>query len=170
MVEVTTRDGPEAPTLGLAFPGLTGLDDDTNAALAKALADCGYAPADGAGLADVRLTGIGHASIRRDLRLALEAVLRQTARPLGPASCRLGDLVPARAELLDALLPASACGPRLAAMLRRNGCSRWSELLDRTLAELDEWHGVGPAGLAELVGMCFEQSLAGLAVDDVHPA
>lgn len=153
-----------------ACPGVAGLGEATRAALASALDRLGYAVPEGCDLEHMPLPGIGDAGVRRVLRQAVETTLRRPGDTLGAATCRLGELAPGCASLPDGHISQGACSSRLVAALNRAGCERWSQLLERTPAEVLAWNDVGPTMLAELVGMCIERSLAGLASRPISTA
>lgn len=120
------------------------------------------APA-GCKLGEVHLADLGWPFRRREVRSAMERVLRGALSRYDLdelADRTLGQLFPgARAgDTLLTPLGEGDCSPRLLAALQRAGWATWGELAKRRLPEVADLPHLGPALLAELLGVLFERS------------
>jgi hypothetical protein len=83
--------------------------------------------------------------------------LRRTGR------LRFRELFPGASLVPDGPLFPSACGPRLRGVLDRAGWARWSVLLDQRAGDVAALANVGKRALIELIAMCFQRSVEGVA-------
>ncbi len=176
---VRGRTERQPPTLADALRVGALLDDDGCERLRSGLAAAGGRAADAknakgaldrprpggipASVAAWPLVGIAEPGRRRELRRTLEEVLGGGWAIERAAALRLGDLAPGAGVLPDGPLVPGTCGPRLEGVLDRAGWNRWGTLLDRQLADVGALPNVGAATLAEVLGLCFERSLSGVA-------
>lgn len=84
------------------------------------------------------------------------------------APCRLVEVFPALGGRTGGVathrVPA-----RLLAVLEREGATSWEALGSRTIGEISDWHGVGPAATTTLVGAVVEAAVGVLADEVASP-
>lgn len=137
------------------FPHVEVLPAVARLALSESLAVGGRPPAL---LADeiAQLPLPTEADARRALRTIIESGL--VAEALAQAGeLRLDEVLPLirdRDSGFSVAFPA-----RLRGILHRNGVTTWSRLGERTVGEIGAWTNVGPASLANLVGLALDDGL-----------
>ncbi len=152
-----------APHLGQALVTSLLLDDDSQARLRTGLVQAGWPESDLGRLDAVALGEVTESRHRRRLRNLLQDVLTVGWDTGRAGDTPLGGIFPGWQLLPDGPLPQAACGARLRRVLGRSGWTRWATLADRTIAEAASLSNVGALALAELVSVCFERSLEGVA-------
>jgi hypothetical protein len=157
-------------TLRLAFTGAGALRTPVRSVLARRLGvDLGDDPSSDEALCrleEAELAGAGERSRRRQLASFLEEAFATGADWKALASRFLGELTPGAARVPDCGFTADGLAERLQADLRRAGVTRWSELLDRQVADLRAVREIGPVTLAGVLGACFGRSLEGLVSEE----
>ena len=158
-------DGPIGPTQRHrfcdAFNGDAGLTESGRAFLVEKLG------ADSRGddpLSKVELGDICDPKRRQELRSWFERAFalgwdRAMLRPR-----ELGDLAPPARLVPDGRLGPRSLDQRRRAALERAGYSRWSEVLDLTVARLLDTPGLGRTTVVSALAACFERSLIGLSM------
>ncbi|MHB1510215.1 MAG: hypothetical protein ACYCST_12085 [Acidimicrobiales bacterium] len=105
---------------------------------------------------------------RQELRGYFESALGLGWDRLSLNHRALGEVFPPARLVPDGCLGPRSLDQRARARLARAGCTRWSELLGITVAQLLAVPDLGPAGSLAILGACLERSLLGLgaAVED----
>lgn len=151
------------PHLGLALVTSVLLDDDSQARLRAELACAGWPVSDLGQLDAVALGEVTEQRHRRRLRNLFHDVLTGGWDTGRAGDTPLGQIFPGCQLLADGAIPEVACGARLRNVLDRSGWTRWVTVADRTIPEAAALSNVGALALAELVALCFERSLEGVA-------
>lgn len=158
-------DPPEQaePHLGQALVTSMLLDDDSQARLRSGLARAGWPESDLGQLDAAALGDVTEPRHRRRLRNLLHDVLAVGWDSGRAGDTPLGRIFPGCQLLPDGELSEAVCGARLGKVLDRSGWTRWATVADRTVPEAASLSNVGVLALAELVALCFERSLEGVA-------
>ena len=149
---------------GDAFSGGAGLTDSGRSFLLKKLGDEDDAGGGGDLLSLAELGDMSDPKRRQEVRAWFESAFalgwdRAVLRPR-----ELGDLAPAARLVPDGRLSPRSLSQRARAALERAGHSRWSELLDLSVASLLGTPGLGPTTVVSVLAACFDRSLIGLAM------
>ncbi len=144
---------------GDAFDAVAGLTDPGRACLLDELGADGRSDE---ALAKVELGDIWDAKRRQELRSWFESALALGCDGAMLGQRELGALVPPARLVPDGRLGPRSLDQRVRVALESAGYSRWSEVLDLTVACLLDMRGLGPTSIAAVLGACFERSLLGL--------
>ena len=149
---------------GDAFNGGAALTDSGRAFLLNKLGADGDVGGGRDPLSLVELGDVCDPKRRQEVRSWFESAFalgwdRAVLRPR-----ELGDLAPLARLVPDGRLGPRSLDQRARAALERAGHSRWSELLDLTVAHLLGMSGLGPTTVVSVLAACFERSLIGLSM------
>ncbi len=151
------------PVLGQAVIVSKLLDDESQDRLRAGLAEAGWPVTGGGRLEAVAVIEVTDPAARRSLRQTLEVVLVDRWGSERAGEMPLGRIFPGCDLLPDGPFPQTACGARLRGVLNRAGWTHWATLTERSLLDAASLSNLGTMAMAELVAMCFERSLEGVA-------
>jgi hypothetical protein len=144
-------------TLADAFTGTAALGPAGRARLALVL---------GGRRAAIEQTSLGDILDRRHRRRLRDAVVAAADEDgvlQGVADARLADLAPGAALVPDGQIGAHECHLRLFNLLADQQVRRWSTLLGLRVGDVRAWAQADDHATAEVIGLAFDRSLAGLA-------
>lgn len=160
---------PATARLADVFAAVDDLSDAGRAVLRAGLVAAGHLAGPDVALGEVALVGLQRDDVRRRLRLDVEQALVAGWDYDRWSSRTLGELAPVRHPGTADVMSPGCCSARLHGALDRAGFCRWSALTALTVSELLSLTNLGPKALAEVVAMCVERSLAGVAMAQGAP-
>jgi hypothetical protein len=149
---------------GDAFNGGAALTDSGRAFLLNKLGADGDVGGGRDPLSLVELGDVCDPKRRQEVRSWFESAFALGWDRAVLSSRELGDLAPLARLVPDGRLGPRSLDQRARAALERAGHSRWSELLDLTVAHLLGMSGLGPTTVVSVLAACFERSLIGLSM------